>query len=205
MTMKLLSFLTPALACIVVAGGCVEEPVGEEIPTRASELGAAPSEALPSSKSDLEVAKDQQPAATREFGGKLRLTIPNSWTAVEMTAMQRSVLLEKYTMDGEIEITISSARGGINANFSRWEGQFAAREKDEDSVDFGSATARLLTLTGDFSPGFGRLDRMGWSMLGAAFPAAPEDFYVKLTGPADRVQEVESEFRKVIRTAEFID
>ena len=188
---------------LCVLGGCDAPPQGEEIPTRPAELGTQSTDALDSEIMtgglDLPELKD---TATREFE-KLRLTIPESWTEAEMTAMQRSVLMAKYTMDGDVEITVSSAKGGIDANFARWDGQFSNSEKDEDNVDFGSSTSRLLIVTGNFSPGFGRPDRTNWSLLGAAFPAKPFDYYVKLTGPADRVKEVEAEFRSVIRTAEF--
>ncbi len=194
----------PGMALVVCVAGCAPEPLGEDIPNQPADMidssdGLLPSE---SKTGGLELAEPREDS-TREFGGKLRLTIPGSWTESEMTAMQRSVLLAKYTMDGDVEITVSSARGGIDANFRRWDGQFVKKEKDEDNIDFGSATARVLTLSGDFSPGFGRPDRTNWSMLGAAFPAVPDDFYVKLTGPADRVKAVESEFRELVKTAEF--
>lgn len=183
--------------------GCADEPEGEEIPTQTAELGTQSTDALnaETSSGGLDLP-DSSKDGTREFE-KLRLTIPASWKEAEMTAMQRSVLMAKYTMDGDVEITVSSANGGIDANFSRWNGQFSGDDKDEDSIDFGSATARLLIRTGDFSPGFGRPDRQNWTLLGAAFPDAPTDFYVKLTGPADRVKEIETEFRNVIKTAEF--
>ena len=121
--------------------------------------------------------------------------------------MQRSVLLAKYTVPGrhpDIEVTISSAAGGLSANLDRWRGQFSGADASERKVEFADATAVILRLRGDYHPGFGRPDRQDWIMLGAALPAPDHDFYIKLTGPADAVRQVEDEFRGVVSSARFI-
>ncbi len=143
-------------------------------------------------------------AGVREFGDELRIAIPGNWEEVERTPIQRSVLLAKFRIpDTTVEITISTARGGIDLNFDRWRGQFMDGTEDEDNISFSDSNARLITLTGGFRPGFGRKDESGWMMLGAGLPRRPEDYYIKLTGLQEDVLNVKDEFRKTIKSASF--
>jgi hypothetical protein len=154
------------------------------------------------------VVPESEEDEVRLFDGELSLKIPAIWIEAELTAMQRSVLLAKFQvpeLDPRIEVTISSAGGGIDANFRRWHGQFAGGTKDEETIDFGQSTARVLSLTGDFTPGFGKPNGSDFALMGAAFPASNRDFYLKLTGPADKVKEMENEFRDLVRSATFLN
>ena len=40
-----------------------------------------------------------------------------------------------------------------------------------------------------------------WMMLGVAFDGEPQDFYVKLTGPAEALEELKSDFRGFVESA----
>lgn len=154
------------------------------------------------------VVPESREDEVRLFDGELNLKIPANWVEAELTPMQRSVLLAKFQvpdLDPRIEVTVSSAGGGIDANFSRWEGQFADGTKDEDTIDFGTSTARVLSLTGDFTPGFGKPNGSDFALQGAAFPASNRDFYLKLTGPADKVKELENDFRELVRSATLVN
>lgn len=149
-------------------------------------------------------ATDNTVTGQREFGGELRMTIPDNWEEVERTPIQRTVLLALFRIPGTtIEISVSSAGGGIDSNFERWRGQFLNGDQKETAIDFSDSVARLLSLTGGFRPGFGREDKESWMMLGAALPKQPNDYYIKLTGQQDEVLEVKDRFEEVIGSASF--
>lgn len=207
--------LTPAipLTLLCLAVGCADAgDEGTEIPVATAENPDARREArenpLPSETGIGGFAVGESPEdTTRVFDAKLQMNIPALWLDAELTAMQRSVLLAKFEIpdvDRAIEITVSSASGGIDGNFRRWEGQFTNSTKDEDKIDVTGAVARVLILTGDYHPGFGKPDGPGYTMMGAAIPADGRDFYVKLTGPKDKVKQIDRDFRAMIKSAELL-
>jgi hypothetical protein len=197
-----------ALTGLITCGCAQEEEFGTEVPVQ-TVGGAGSNSEPPTPEAGVAAegdASEAQETVSRDFDG-LRLSIPTSWEEAELTAMQRSVLLAKFKMPSlheDIELTVSSAGGGIEANFGRWEGQFSDSQKEEDTLSAGSTDAQLIRLTGDFHPGFGRPDQEGWTMVGVAIASASGDFYLKLTGPADHIKQAEQQLRTAVKSSELI-
>lgn len=60
----------------------------------------------------------------RRFGG-IRLTVPAGW---EEVPLKSDMLLAEYKLEGDAgpgRLTLSTAGGGVEANISRWRGQFS--------------------------------------------------------------------------------
>lgn len=189
-----------ALVMACVAGceqGAESEP---EVPVAPADSSAKAAASDPKSGS----AAGGATAAPRKFG-EFQLRVPEDWVEAELTGMQRSVLLAKFKVpsaDPDIEATISEAGGGIDANFQRWRGQFSGGDASEDTVDFLNGTARMLQLTGNFRPGFGKPDRTDWMMIGVAMPGRENELYIKLTGPMAKVLDIEEQLRAMVQSAD---
>lgn len=203
-----LSFVPVALAAITLVGCGDADDGGEVIPVSPGhydDIQAAEDNALPSFShtTKIEGLSDESNSA-REFGGRLRIQLPSDWVEVERTPIQRTVLLAKYEITGtKIEVRVSNTGGGIDGNFDRWKGQFTGGSSSEESVGYSDRDARVLMVTGDFHPGFGRPDEPDSMLLGAALSSSPDDYYIKLTGPRAEVAKVVDQFKATIKTASF--
>ncbi len=213
-TMRQLGGLTIIGGLLFATWGCEDVDTGVEIPI-ASDLANKQREAkdnpLPSASKTGGFAMPDTGGSesdqSRAVAGQLQLTMPPDWQDAEMTAMQRSVLLAKFHVPDvhpDLEATVSTAGAGIDENFKRWQGQFTGADPKEETIDFDRSTASVLTLTGHFSPGFGKKNRDDWTMVGAAFPCRNGDVYLKVTGPADKMSEINDTLRKLIKSAKLI-
>lgn len=196
------------LLALATAGCSDSDNLGAEIPVAPGhydDVQAVQQNALPSfGQSEQTEGLPEEADGFREFGGRLRIQIPGDWTETERTPIQRTVLLAKFEITGtKIEVRISNTGGGIDGNFERWKGQFPGGQSSEEKVPFADQDARVLTVSGDFQPGFGRSEEPNSMLLGAALPSSPDDFYIKLTGPRDEVVKVIDQFKATVRTASF--
>lgn len=203
----LLTTVIPVLSFV----GCKDSSEGRSIPTAPAH---APSEradydAMRAAEKDplglgLSKAGAEDRFGRRDFDG-LRLTIPDNWESVALSGMERSVLMARFIVDNDprVMVTVSRAGGGIEANFARWTGQFSGGDQHKERLEIESdgTVVRLMELTGSFRPGFGRAEEADWVMLGAAVPVTGDDYYLKLTGPMDKIVPAQKQLRDVLRSA----
>jgi hypothetical protein len=139
--------------------------------------------------------------------GGYKFDVPGDWTE---QSVKSDVLLGEYSIPGEAgpgRLTISSARGGIEANIGRWRSQFKRGPNDdeprESPIKFDGTSGTLVELHGTFTDMFvNREARKDSRMLGAAIPLWETGFFIKLTGPASTVTARRGEFIKFVESAQ---
>lgn len=166
---------------------------------------------IPTAPAKADSGADDQPALTTEAAEKrlagVVVTIPAGW---EERPLASDVILAEYRLSGTAgpaRLTMSSTRGGVDANLERWHTQFTRTEGDpppqQTTVSVDGVDAVILELHGTFRDSFTSQDpQPGWCMLGAAIPTGPEaTFFVKMTGPRETVLARRDEFHNLVKTA----
>lgn len=154
---------------------------------------------------DAEVpsAPDVDGSKHRHYAG-IGFAIPNSWQEIPNQRMVDS----KYiipTENGDIEMTLTSMGGGLDANLKRWVGQVGMDPGDEptwSTVNVAGIDSRKVDVRGSFNSTVG--DDPGakedWRLIGIAIPL-PRDFFVKLVGPRAAVAEFQDDLQAFLETA----
>lgn len=133
----------------------------------------------------------------------LLFDLPAGWRRIPLESSQMSFISAKVAVDvdgEELTASFSTVGGGIDANITRWQGQFAQAKPDIKTIQVAGRESRWVDIRGDFRSDVG--NRPGpipnWRMLGVAIPMGRTDFYIKLTGPRDKITEIESDFRSMV-------
>jgi hypothetical protein len=144
------------------------------------------------------------------LGEKLTLTAPAHWVpkapAMQMIAYEFAVpAVEGDSQDGRV--TVMTAGGTVEANITRWAGQFAQPDGSETKTKTEKKTVagqevHLVDLAGTyndsrgpFSPAVARPD---YRMLAAIIPTSDGSHFIKFYGPKKTVGENEQAFRGMI-------
>jgi len=163
--------------CVVVAA-CSKtpeptpEPPARETPKAATSASAASAE--------KEIAWD----------------VPSSWqTAPNPTAMRKAT----YKVGGDAEMTVSSARGGVDANVKRWAGQFGADATPKtETRKVNGLDVTVVEIKGSYA-GMGGGEAKGGSMLlGAVVDLGDTQEFFKLIGPEKTVSAARPDFEKLV-------
>ena len=184
----------------LILTGCSEQPA--PLDTRVAKAPALESEtarSAPKSPAEKSALRDTT------VGG-FEFKVPGDW---EEKPPKSEFLLGEFTVPGEAgpaRLTLSSARGGIEANLDRWRGQIQTGPKDppasQSDVEFDGRTATLIELTGTYSDMFGGgAPNKNSKLLGVAAALGEADFFVKMTGPAETVTARRDEFLKFVASA----
>lgn len=149
---------------------------------------------------------DSGPARSEKqaFAG-MEFRVPVSWKVSTLSPMQMGILAAKFTTgeNSEVVITLSRSSGGLDANLNRWRGQVAQNQPEVlETLTVAGAEATLIKLVGDYSPGMGRPDLPDGCLLGVIVPQPRQDYFIKATGPAASVNEMEASFREFIASAQ---
>lgn len=145
----------------------------------------------------------------RRFGG-IRMTVPAGW---EEVPLKSDMLLAEYKLEGNAgpgRLTLSTAGGGVEANISRWRGQFTPGEGDPSPVEspltVDGHEAAVVELFGSFQDGFGGGGvKPGWAMLGVVLPLKQANFFCKLTGPRATIEAQKEAVLEFVKSAKFED
>ena len=199
--MKLLSnpFCLLGFTAFLASVGCDSEPAEDASPPIRTAADPEPEKDDSGSESD-----DVSSSLLQTFDG-MSFFVPEGWEQQQLSQMQQGIISAKFGMPGisaDLSVTLSVSGGGRESNISRWKGQFAGGPPAvEEVIRTAGGDADLIRLTGQFSPGFGRPSEDNWSMIGAIMPVGPQHYFVKLTGPASAVEDVESEFLEFCESA----
>ena len=140
---------------------------------------------------------------TREYAG-LSFDVPTSWEELEKSQFYDSKFIV-HSEHGDMELTLASVGGGIDANLNRWVGQVGQAPGDEptwSTVDVAGIESRMVDVRGSFNsrlPGQSGTQE-NWRLIGVAVPLA-RDFYVKLVGPREAVAEFQDDLTAFLKTA----
>jgi hypothetical protein len=138
--------------------------------------------------------------------GGFRLSVPAGWRRAELSDAQRGFIDAKFEVPGispEVQITLSTIGGGVDANVRRWFTQFTLPEgvpPETEAITVDDVPVTLVDLQGTYQ-GMGGVAQPEWRMLGAAFDGQPQQFYIKLTGPDAAVSAIEEDFRAFVKSA----
>ena len=187
------------LASLLLSGfaGCVDTT--DSVPPPPTKTALSPdAEEDTSSSSPVE---DSTLSSERKAFDGLAFIVPEDWDQAETSAF---VTARFYmpTVGSDLEVTLSTAGGGADANVDRWRGQFVqSREEIIDTIRVAAEDATLVDLQGQFSPGFGKEANGEWRMVGIIVPLGTQHYFIKLTGPVDQVSAIEETFLAFVRSA----
>jgi hypothetical protein len=135
---------------------------------------------------------------------RLIFEIPKRWQSVAPSNTMRAA--ELHGPDITVAITIAS--GSIDGNIARWEGQVLDANGEDSYAEIDERTinghdATLVELTGTYMEGAmggNPTARENWTMLGAIFPQGRSSLFLKLTGPADAVDDAYDDWMAMIES-----
>lgn len=188
-----------AIACLVLLAfsGCAEEPGPPPAPTKTA---SAQKTDPVSEKNDTAIGTSEKQA----FSG-LKFFVPDAWSEVPLSERQMGIIAAEFFLGDDAAnctLTLSRSGGGMESNLNRWRGQFASsRPEIVETISVAGIEATQIDLEGDFSPGMGRPNQADARMLGVIVPMVPQDYFIKLTGPASEVSGVEEDFRDFVNSA----
>jgi hypothetical protein len=140
----------------------------------------------------------------RKYNG-VSFQIPEDWKETEAKVVDSKYIIS--TDDGDLEVTLTSMRGGIDANLSRWRLQMQQAPGDvpeESVITLDGVEAKMVDVRGVFNSRVGTQQVAKNSrLIGVALPIRPMDFYVKLNGPRDAVANYYDDFRAFLKTAQI--
>jgi hypothetical protein len=135
-----------------------------------------------------------------------RFQVPAGWKQVALSAEQQGMIDARFEIPEagpDVKLTLSTVGGGVESNVERWLTQFDLREEPAprpETFEVDGIQVTWVDLAGTYH-GMGGEYQPGWRMLGAAFHGEPDDFYIKLTGPAATVGEISAQFRTFVESA----
>jgi hypothetical protein len=94
----------------------------------------------------------------KKFDG-IRFAVPAGWKEVELAPAQQGFIDARFlipTPDGEVSLTFSSNRGGVQSNVERWIGQFQTPPDEKPTVEEFEVSGKPATwvdVHGEFQGG----------------------------------------------------
>lgn len=186
--------------------GAVLAGCGPSVDDKKVEPPLAPSEsAQPADESKSPSGSAESESGETTFG-PMSFVIPKEWQSRSLDSQFLLADLRIDGSDGEARLTLSTARGGVDANFERWQGQFTRGANDpaprEETVEIAGKECRLLDLTGTFRNPFQNEEIESARLIGVAIPLDEPDsaYFCKLTGPSKSVSDLREQFLEFIRS-----
>lgn len=208
-----------SLSSIVVAGlagfwfcGCneqVREESQEDVPIPVAKVEDDTPQTSPL-KSNADGDVFTRPEVVEIEG--VKFTIPAGWKRTDLASGQAGFISARFLIpveDQELQLTFSTAGGGIAANFDRWRGQFQLEpgiEPLEDLITLVDGQAHWIDLRGTYSAGTGFTSSDPESdvrMIGVGIPLANTAMYLKLLGPSSLVSRITDDMRALVKSADL--
>ena len=197
------------IAGTLLLSGCAEKPRPAEVTVTMAPALKSNAESNAESNATLKPSSKPNRETTEAYEasvGGFKFQVPGDW---EEKPPKSDVLLGEFSIPGDAgpaRLTLSSARGGIEANLDRWRGQFQAGPNDppprQSEIQFDGKDAVLIELNGTYSDMFGGgKPTRNSSMLGVGASLGETEFFVKMTGPAETVAARRDEFLKFVESA----
>ncbi len=189
--MKHHSILGAAVCCAALfsLAGCEDkkaEPTGTNKPATASPQGTGTGAAKPGAP-NKPAMKPAKPAAKGVTWKK-----PEKWKdgPEKMMRMATFMIPPSEGDSDEGEVSVSRAMGSVEANVTRWRGQFkdSPEAKVEDKEVAGIKTT-LVEIEGTWMP-----DKEGWKMVVAMMHTKGQAHFFKMWGPKKTIDDARSDF-----------
>ncbi|MBD3675522.1 MAG: hypothetical protein HUJ26_18580 [Planctomycetaceae bacterium] len=197
------------LGTILISGGCGSAK--NDQPQEPPPLQTAPANGSDAKSNNRPGSASSSPEVVDIEG--VKFTIPAGWKRVDLMPAQAGIISARYLIpvdDSELQLTFTTASGGIAANFDRWQGQFeleAGTEPIEDRITLPDGEALWIDLRGTYragGSGFSSPDPVaGTRMIGVGIPLGEQEMYLKLLGPADQVAKIADQMRELVKSADL--
>jgi hypothetical protein len=148
-------------------------------------------------------------AATAHSGG-VKWTAPARWEAKPASGMRAATYIipaAEGDSEGAECAVFENLGGGVQANITRWVGQFDNREGEpnQKSETINGLPVTTVDVSGAFKGGGPMMGqsgapKAGYRMLGAIVEGPEGDVFFKLTGPAKTVAAAQDEFQAMIKS-----
>jgi hypothetical protein len=147
------------------------------------------------------------PGAAAPSAGESSLTwkAPPRWKEAPNTNSMRLATYKVPGPDGEAELSVTQAGGSVEANATRWIGQFesnAQRSAKQSTKKVAGFDVTVVDIQGTYSGGMSGDGGANMALLGAIVATAPGGggmlHFFKLTGPAKTVTAARSEFDQLV-------
>lgn len=141
-----------------------------------------------------------------EVGG-LNFTVPEEWTEQQPSSSMRAAELRFDAEGDEDPVAAFFHMGGsVEANISRWAGQFVGQpDVDMEELEGGGA---IVIISGTYLDGppmvsaAQKTPKEGYRMLGAIIPTSPaQAVFIKLTAPDAIADAALESFRAMVQSA----
>lgn len=196
-------FLTgTALTCFAALGcdgGASETDSAPPVPT----VGSADDSKTRESSGQDENFSSGSSSERKQYTG-ISFEIPSAWNELPDQQMVDSKYIVPHEK-GDMELTLTSMGGGLDANLQRWVGQVQLEPGDApdwSKLDVAGIESSVVDARGGFHTRVG--DNPGqkedWRLVGIAVPL-PRDFFVKLVGPREAIAEYYEELKDFLKTA----
>ncbi|AUX23609.1 hypothetical protein SOCEGT47_041360 [Sorangium cellulosum] len=206
MTMITLRYAKVLPLVAALAAACSKTPPE---PT-ATSTPAAPATGQATAEAQAPAAPKPAPAAG-QAGGELAWDAPASFeSAPNPNAMRKATYkIKRAPGDAEdAELSVSRAGGSVEANITRWIGQFSEKsgEPKRHELNVGGIKVTVVEIRGTFSgsgmPGMpASAPKPSQAMLGAiAEVPSGESWFFKMTGPEKTVTAARGDFDKLLNS-----
>ncbi|MBX3230778.1 MAG: hypothetical protein KIT84_01065 [Labilithrix sp.] len=182
-----------ALALLALVACSKTTPEPEKV--RAEEAPASATAAAPAAS-----AAPVAPSPAAAAPGDVAYDPPSAWQSAPNPNQMRKATFKVPKVAGDpedAELSVSVASGGVDANVTRWAGQFGNATPKKDSRSPNGLKVTVVELAGTYSSG----GMMGpatpkehWMLLGAVVEAGEQLHFFKLTGPEKTVQAARKDF-----------
>lgn len=153
--------------------------------------------------------------------GAFRMQAPESWNSIEPKSNMIEVEFKIPMADGDDaekdgRLTIMAAGGGIDANISRWKGQFS--QPDGSSIDdkttvqeieVSGMKTHMVDITGTFAERANMTApptmRDNYRMLAAIVETGKQQYFIKFYGGAATVEANKENFEEFIKSFEKVE
>jgi len=139
--------------------------------------------------------------------GSLAFPKPAGWTWVQPTAPFRTLQYVVPGTAGPGDLIVSAFPkgdgGALEANVTRWRGQFAAADGGEApmtrrDLQVAGMPVTRLDFEGTFQGGMGQPPREGVRQLAAIVQGPDQTLFIRLIGPAESVEGARADFEAMI-------
>jgi hypothetical protein len=131
----------------------------------------------------------------------LAWTMPTGWQEAPSPNAMRLVT---YRAPDGVEISVSRAGGGTDANIERWVGQFddvgheVHAEKTVHGLHVVTVDVAGTFMGGAMTPGAAAESHPAWAMVGAVVESRSPPYFIKMTGPVAAVRAARAAFDRLV-------
>ncbi len=190
--------LCMVVGCLVSTAGCLQSP---------PEPAAVPTISVAEPLGKTGESSAAQTGGPRKYTG-ISFNIPKEWRELPDQQMVDSKYIVS-TEKGELELTLTSMGGGVDANIGRWMGQIQNGPGDEPqqgSIEIDGISGILIDCRGKYNSNVATNNagtKDDWRLVGIGLPVPRRDFFIRLVGPREAVAEFYEPFMKFVRSGDI--